>query len=323
MQPRTCRTPARRALLAATALGAAVGLGCGGSSSSTTTTPPAANINISAQLVAGTVTTSALYRSSALTTAAASSAATTPLAGYVLYCVTFQSSPVAASATADASGNVALTLAAKGVAFGCFVRDTGGNTVATLSFQSGSTAGTTLTESADVALGAVTVDTTTGLATATVSSGTVASTPPGATCPTGYWIVDTGPSECDPGVESTARVWVTPSTAGGYTVTIIHGPSYLANTNVCGYESFGQVPATFSGGVLTVGPFETHQGSTCHVPLTVALTVNSACTSASAAGSFVGCSACGTGANICSGSTTSSGACGTMTCPITWSATKQ
>jgi len=300
------------------------GLACGGSSgSSSPGNTTASNITITGQLVAGSVTTSPSAISMPTPLAESVTTTPTPLAGYVLYCVTFQSPPVAASSTADSSGNVSVTIAAQNVAFGCFVQDSSGNTVATLSFQSASTTGTTLTLSGSTSLGTIQVDTSTGLATAGVSTGTIASTPPNATCPAGYWVFQTGASDCGStaGQATTAQVWVTPAVSGGFSVSIIHGPSGLPNNSGCGYQSFTST-GTYSGGKLTVAPFNGNPGDSCPNTVGLVITPDSSCANATVVGTFQGCGSCGDGSteNVCAGNGGSS--CGSLTCTANWSGTK-
>lgn len=312
----------RRVVIVALATVAAVLAACGGSSSNNGGPPPSGNITISAQLVSGSVTTTALTEATAGSALMMPrSAQVTALVGYKLYCVTFQSPPVAASGVADGSGNVSVTLAAKGIAFGCFIRDSSDNTVATLSFQSAGTNGTTLTLNGDGNLGSVTVDTSTGLATASPAAGTVASTPPAATCPTGYWIVQTGSSSCST-TPTTAKVWIAPNPAGGYLATIVHGPSMIHGTNTCGYESFGAVPVSYNGSThqFTVGPFSTN--GSCNQQLTVVLQTDANCSTATASASFQNCTSCGSGGDVCGGNVNNS--CSpSLTCTATWPAAKQ
>lgn len=306
---------------AAAALGALAA--CGGSSNNSGGSQSPGNITISAQLVSGSVTTTALTEATAGTALMAPrSAQVTVLSGFKLYCVTFQSPPAAASGVADGSGNVSVTLAAKGVAFGCFIRDSSDNTIATLSFQSAGANGTTLTLNGDGNLGSVTVDTTTGLATATATTGTVASTPAAATCPTGYWVVQTGSSSCST-TPTTAKVWITPNPAGGYLATIVHGPSMIHNTNTCGYESFGSVPVSYNGSTrqFTVGPFNTN--GSCNQMLTVVLQTDASCSTATASASFQNCTACGSGGDVCSGGGSNNTCSPSVTCTATWPAVKQ
>src|SRR5712664_3012367 len=270
----------------------ALSLACGGKSNNTTP----GNVTITGTLQSGTVTHMIDTSTEALELSTRADALAGPLAGYKLYCVTFGSPPVAASGTADSSGNVSVTFAAQGVAFGCFVQDAAGSTVATLSFQAASTAGTALTVSSSTSLGNITVDLNSGLASASVSTGTVATTPPGSSCPMGTWVFQTGTSEpacASTAPQTTARVWVAPTSNGG-----------------C---------CTVS---LTYGPFNGNSGGgVCQQPITFQMSPNGSCTSATAAVHFEGCASCGSGANVCTGSGTPP--CGTTSCNATYSGTRQ
>ncbi len=292
-------------------------LACGGKNNS-----PANNVTITGQLQSGSVTRLSVERTDGLTTR--TDELTGPLAGYILYCVTFASPPVAGSGTADAAGNVSVTLAAQGVAFGCFVQDPGGNTVATLSFQSGSTSGSSLNVSGSTSLGTITVDTSSGLASANVSTGTVAATPPGSACPLGTWIFQTGASESacvSTAPQTTARIWVAPAANGGYTVSLTHGPESHGQGS-CTYGAWSGMAGTYANGKLTFGPFNGNSGGgSCPQMITIQMTPSADCTTGTAAVHFEGCSSCGTGGNACSGS--GSPTCGTTTCNATYSGARQ
>lgn len=123
--------------------------------------------------------------------------------GYTLYCVTFSSPPVASSGTADADGNVSVTIAASGLPVGCFLLDAAQKQVATLIFNvstAGSSSNTSATFTGDAALGAISVDLTNAIAAAALpSSGTLSpTTPTGLACPVGNWVSDafTGDGNC-------------------------------------------------------------------------------------------------------------------------------
>ncbi len=299
----------------------ALSLACGGKSN--TTTP--GNVTITGTLQSGSVTHMIDTSTEALELSTRADALAGPLGGYKLYCVTFGSPPVAASGTADSSGNVSVTFAAQGVAFGCFVQDAAGSTVATLSFQAASTAGTALTVSSSTSLGNITVDLNSGLASASVSTGTVATTPPGSSCPMGTWVFQTGTSEpacASTAPQTTARVWVAPTSNGGCcTVSLTHGPESHGQ-GVCSYGSWGGLPGVYSNGVLTFGPFNGNSGGgVCQQPITFQMSPNGSCTSATAAVHFEGCASCGSGANVCTGSGTPP--CGTTSCNATYSGTRQ
>lgn len=290
----------------------ALSLACGKSNHDNTPS----NVTITGQLLSGTVT----HQASGVIESALSG----PLAGYKLFCVTFGSPPVAGSGSADTSGNVSVTFAAQGVAFGCFVQDAGGNTVATLSFQAAATAGTALTLSGNTSLGNITVDLNSGLASANVSTGTVAATPPGSSCPLGTWIFQTGPIEpacASVASQSTARVWVAPTANGGCcTVSLIHGPESHGQ-GTCSYGSWSGLPGVYASGALTFGPFNGNSGSSCPNPITIQMTPNADCTTATAALHFEGCGSCSAGPNYCSGGGSST--CGSTSCNATVSGVRQ
>jgi len=290
-------------------------LGCGGSKSNN----PPGNVTVTGQLQTGAVTSQI--------SGVVEQGLSAPLAGYVLYCVTFGSPPVAASGTADGAGNVSVTLAAQGVAFGCFIQDGGGNTVATLSFTAAAAKGSSITLSGNTNLGTITVDLTSGLATANVSTGTVSATPGGSTCPYGTWIFQTGPSPACTSMapQATAKLWVSPTANGGCcTVSLIHGPEEhnQGPSTYCSYASWNAIPSVYANGVLTIGPFNSNSsGTTCNRPTTVQMTPSSDCSTATAALHFEGCGACGTPPDFCSGNGTSS--CGTATCNATVTGARQ
>src|SRR5262245_60752509 len=66
------------------------------------------NVTITGQLQSGSVTHITETRTDGLATR--TDALSGPLAGYILYCVTFATPAVAGSGTADSSGNVSVTL---------------------------------------------------------------------------------------------------------------------------------------------------------------------------------------------------------------------
>lgn len=281
------------------------------------------NVTITGQLQSGVVTQVGLGVTESALTSTTSSAVTGPLANYRLSCVTFASPPVAASGTADSSGNVSVTFAAQGVAFGCFVPDSQGNTVATLSFRAAASAGSALTLSSNASLGTISVDLNSGLASSTVSTGTVANTPPGS-CPLGTWVFQTGPNEpaCSSmAASSTARVWVAPAANGGFSVSLIHGPESHGQTT-CSYGAWNGLPGTYASGVLSFGPFNGNGGGSCPNPISIRMTPSADCTTATAALQFEGCGSCTAGPNYCSGGGGPSG-CGSTACNATVSGVRQ
>lgn len=186
-----------RARLIAAVLSATLGVGgCGGSSGGGGPTPPVETIKLTGTLSAGILASALTSRAVALSV----SSPLTALPGYKLYCVTFSAPPVSGSATADASGLVSLTLAARNVPVGCFVLDAADKNVATLLFKVGAEKDQAVIFGADTDLGAITVDTTNGVAQTVPSGGTLAAgTPPGLQCPVGRWVSDVFSAGTDPG----------------------------------------------------------------------------------------------------------------------------
>jgi hypothetical protein len=229
-----------------------------------------------------------------------------PLAGYVLYCVSFAKPPVAATATADSSGNFTLTLAAKNVPIGCFIQNTMQKTVASLVFTNGTNRSQTVSFSGDSALGTVTVDTTSGLAQATIgNTGTVmTTTPAGLDCPLGRWSVVIANTSCIDGMPVTQDIFVTKKPDGTYLVSGTTGP--IAANAGCGYYT-GTIPATYDGTKLV---FQSTGSNGCVERLFGSTyTPNQACTSAAFTASQTMCQSC---TNLAIDQ--DCGACGTMTC---------
>ncbi len=284
------------------------------------------NVTITGQLQAGSVTHligDPSTQGSELSTR--TDALTGPLVGYVLYCVTFGSPPVAASGTADSTGNVSVTIAAQGVAFGCFVQDPSGGTVASLSFSASSTSGTTLTVSGNTSLGTVTVDTNSGLASASVSSGTVATTPPNTNCPLGTFVFQTGAA--DPACSSlasqtTATITVTPGSNGNYLVSVRHGPDNHGSQSgtYCSYGAWNGLVGTWANNTLTFGPFNGNTGGGCPNNITIAMSPDGSCHNATAAVHFTGCGTCGTASHSCDNSGPT---CGSLSCDFSYSGSRQ
>jgi len=291
----------RRDLIAIALCTILASAGCGGSGGgSGTVTPPNKNITISGTLMAGSVDALARFAESAAS----------PFAADQLYCVTFSSPPVSGSATADNSGNVSLTLAALNVPFGCFILSPSSTGAATLFFNASSTSGETVTFGGDANLGTITVDTSTGMATATLpQGGSLTGTPAGVACPVGTWSVTIGTYTCDSSCTNgctvgstqtgTSTVWIAQSATDQYTASFTHIG--------CNSGSQSDVPATYTGGVFTLGPWS-EPDATCSHSVTAMVTPNGACTSTtSATSSWTNCGSCGTGDNVCVG-------CGTLTC---------
>lgn len=199
----TTASPHRRgALVVIAALASACG---GGGGKPTQGGTPDGAVTLSATLAAPSV---------AVASAQAQAAAPgTPLAGYRVYCVTLQSPPVAASATADASGRVTLTFPAANVPFGCFIQDPAGANVASVLFDSGASRAQTVLLTASTDLGTVSVDAANGVAIATMpSTAQESSTPLELACPTGTWVI----SMSQPCGNGTATIWIAPAPSGGF-----------------------------------------------------------------------------------------------------------
>jgi len=246
-------------VLSSVTLGAA---GCGGSSGGGTVA--AKNITISATLsAAGTVGSSALTVSSPLTA----------LAGYKLYCVTFSTPPVSGTATADAAGSVTLTLAAQNVPFGCFILDAAGNSVASLMFANNTQSGQTLSLSGDADLGAITVDATSGVANAAVpAAGTLTTTTPaGVACPLGTWSFVSTKAGNTP---TTGSFWIAQTGPGTYSMSVNAGGTVA--------YSLPNIPATYDGKTMNIGPFytDTHSNVACEAGRisNVTVTADAGCT---------------------------------------------
>jgi len=118
-------------------------------------------------------------------------ATSTPLANYKLYCVTFESSPVASTGTADNSGKFSLTIKSY-TPFGCFVLDTTGTHIADLLFaglgeSAGSYSGSIMLTN-NVNVGTITVDPAKGIAVVDLSGKTgVSGSATAPFDPTGAW----------------------------------------------------------------------------------------------------------------------------------------
>jgi hypothetical protein len=166
-----------------------------------------------------------------------------PLVGYQLYCVTFATPPTAASGTADAAGQVTLGIDALGVAFGCFILDADGESVATLIFTSGEHRGQTITLTGDTELGSILVDLDNGVAqTDVTSTGTITGSG-GLPCPLGTWVTPKSQPQC--GDNGTVTFWFVQDASGEYRVSFTIGPGPLPHTGgVCGYHSEAGIPAS-------------------------------------------------------------------------------
>ncbi len=250
--------------------------GCGGTSTGSAG-GSTKDITISGTLSTGT--TNLLMASSSALHTYRSSEALTALGDYRLYCVTFSTPPVSGTANADASGTVSLTLAAKDVPFGCFILDAQGKGVATLMFGSQNAQTVSLSASAD--LGTITVDATSGVAQAGVpSAGTVVtSTPTSVPCPLGTWGYVSG--------NGSGTTWIAQDAAGLYVVSV-------SGSDSNGTTSFTNLPATYSNGTFTVGPYNpevNNPSNQCYGTKTETLTftANSSCTEMTGTGVKSGC----------------------------------
>ncbi len=149
----------------------AADIGCSKSSTNTTTGGPTngSTVTLTGLLYQGTVSVApASFHVNSLS--AQTATPTTPLSGYLLYCVTFAQPPTAASSSAsDSKGNVTLTLP-KNAPSGCFINDSSGNSVATLIFNSGTQFTQTVSFSGNADLGEITIDPANGLASVQLPS---------------------------------------------------------------------------------------------------------------------------------------------------------
>jgi hypothetical protein len=174
------------------------------------------------------------------------------MSNYKLFCVTLATPPVSATATADSSGNVTLTINAQSTPFGCFVEDSSGNMVAPLLFQASGTTSTNATFSSNTALGTVTVDLTNKIAQATVSStgNLVTTTPSGLGCEVGTWTFTTSgsaPSVCPVGSKTTTVGHFYQNPDGTYSGTSVTSNIVVSKNGVdaCGSISGGDTHLRF------------------------------------------------------------------------------
>jgi hypothetical protein len=236
-----------------------------------------------------------------------------PLAGYRLYCVTFAVPPLAAAATADADGKVALELDAAGVPFGCFVLDTAGDGVATLMFTKGAEEGQTLTLSGDADLGGITVDLDHQVAHADVASTGALTASGGLPCPLGTWVVTVPRGDCTG--TATATIWFVRTETGALRASFTLGPVQLSGTDgLCGDVS--QADLAVTEGDLSLTFAFPHDPVGCPSRMdTVVLTPNADCTQMAAVSSFGPCLACGDGQCGCQE--------GTLDCTLDFTVSRQ
>jgi len=187
------------------------------------------------------------------------------------------------------------------VAFGCFVQDAAGSTVATLSFQAASTAGTALTVSSSTSLGNITVDFEQWARLGQRLDGNGGDDSPRIELPNGnLGLPDRrvrGGVHRDGTANNCDGLGSADCKRGCCTVSLTHGPESHGQ-GVCSYGSWGGLPGVYSSGVLTFGPFNGNSGGgVCQQPITFQMSPNASCTSATAAVHFEGCTTCGTGSN--------------------------
>lgn len=246
------------------------------------------------------------------------------LFGYQLYCVTFANPPIAGSGTADSSGAVSVTLAAKNVAIGCFVLNTAGVQVATLAISSSGSSSNMFSPSASTELGNISVHESSGNATATLSASTatlVTTTPTAVSCPVGVFESSEfdAPSggSCE-GLTSKFRFFFTQDADG-----TLRGSYIVANNwdseAACKDATDNASTVTYSNNAVTLVFTEGEtEGTGCTSSSTYEVTyvfpVNSSCTSISldstATESYSGCLNCDGDAGDNSGCQ----GCGRATC---------
>jgi hypothetical protein len=262
----------------------------------------------------GDVTLTATLAKAALSSglnAATSALNGLPLAGYALYCVTFSDPPAGAKGSSDADGKVTLTLAAKGVPFGCFVLDGSGGVVATVVFQSSDANAQTVTVSASTDLGEVTVDLVSGVATVSAPAGaTVGSaTPTDVGCPVGAWVTVFGPSGCATGKEAKETIWIAKTPEGKYLVSFLD--EYLGDPTGpgCGLWGMNNVEVVYADGAITIDLASFDSGCPANSSTWV-FKAAADCKTATVTGEFKGCANCGGGGpGGCAG-------CGTTKCAV-------
>ena len=256
-------------LLALSVTMVVIGIRCSSKSSTNSGTnnsggvPSATPLTISGVLQQGSVVISATNYSEGklqtadipLSSSNLSPLSATPLSGYQLYCVTFANPPAAGTGTVDASGNVAVTFSATSTPFGCFILDPSNNGVATLFFTNTTNGqkGQTVSFSGDTNLGTITVDTTSGVALATLPSNgsLVTTTPSGLPCPVGEWKSDmaTFPNGCAGYLELRASQ----SPDGSFLASLSNvGGDQPYNSDACGTGSWSNVPVTYSNNTISV-----------------------------------------------------------------------
>jgi len=299
-------------LLALSVTMVVIGIRCSSKSSTNSGTnnsggvPSATPLTISGVLQQGSVVISATNYSEGklqtadipLSSSNLSPLSATPLSGYQLYCVTFANPPAAGTGTVDASGNVAVTFSATNTPFGCFILDPSNNGVATLLFTNTTNGqkGQTVSFSGDTNLGTITVDTTSGVALATLpSNGTIVSTTPtGTPCPIGTWIDEiSGPlSSVCPSANGIIILLIAQKPSGEYIVNFAAGPVSLSSNPGpdCGIY-YNTKPATYSGGTLK---FSASADPACPTTKIAAITAtpDASCKTMAVQTTVSGCSDC-------------------------------
>ena len=192
------------------------GIRCSSKSSTNSTNGTnGSNVTLTGLLYQGTVYNVAPTSFNVSNLSAQTATPTTPLSGYLLYCVTFAQPPTASSSGAsDSKGNVTLRLP-KNTPFGCFINDSSGNSFATLIFNSGTLVTQTVSFSGNADLGEITVDPANGLASVQLpaqGSPVVGISITGSSNTYGVGILPLGIA-----IDSSGNAWVTNSSSNSVT----------------------------------------------------------------------------------------------------------
>lgn len=293
--------------------------GCGGGGGGTPA--PSAKTTLSGKLYSGTVSG---FSADVAKTETKAITPATALPGYQLYCVTFATTPVAASGTSGADGSVTLTLAVASADLGCFVLDGSGTSVASLIFTNSSLsqAGQTASVSGSVDFGTITVSLDAGVAAATVPSGVtiVTTTPSGASCPEGSWFAtDIGYAPpCPVGQDTEASVWIVKKPDGTYgtSFTVYNAGIDFNGVPYCTVGSKSDIPSTAAGNAVSMTfNFNFEVPDPCPQKIaTVTVTPNADCMTGTISGHIDNCGSCTPAPCV---------DCGTTTCPFTATMTRQ
>ena len=242
------------------------------------------------------------------------------LTEYKLYCVTITEPVAEGSDVSDASGNVIVILSATSPAFGCNIQDANGKGVASLFFSDNSGhKGQTISGSGDIDLGTINFSTMNGVAQATIPSNAaiVTATPPGVPCPKGAWVgAGWFTSECNPGQDVIITTFVTKTASGNYVISYSMENVWIDQAEtICGTTNLSNIPATYSGGVLTANfgadPDCPSRNSSFN------MSMDASCQTATATATMTSCVDCSFGNGGCSG-------CGgSETCTPSFTATRQ